>query len=159
MFQINQVNKPHIFDAYNHVLTQFTSLKSINSFTNFSQIQCHELILICNISFDCIDKLTEVSGFIERKLNDQNLNQITLAQLTKLENLHEKLNEEIYSFVNITNDMKLFIQNTATGNINQEVINYIIFDLINKYKQIILKIFTLIKRIIVYVELLKPKLN
>ncbi len=159
MFQINQVNKPHLFDTYNVVLTQFASIKSLGSFTNFSQIHGQELMSICNISFDCIDKLSEVSGFIERKLNDQSLNQATLSQLTKLEDLHEKLNKEIYQFVNITDDMKLFAQNTAHGNLNQEVINYIIFDLINKYKQIILKIFTLIKRINVYVELLKPKLN
>ncbi len=159
MFQINQVNKPHLFDTYNVVLTQFASIKSLGSFTNFSQIHGQELMSICNISFDCIDKLSEVSGFIERKLNDQSLNQATLSQLTKLEDLHEKLNKEIYQFVNITDDMKLFAQNTAQGNLNQEVINYIIFDLINKYKQIILKIFTLIKRINVYVELLKPKLN
>ncbi len=159
MFQINQVNKPHLFDTYNVVLTQFASIKSLGSFTNFSQIHGQELMSICNISFDCIDKLSEVSGFIERKLNDQSLNQATLSQLTKLEDLHEKLNNEIYQFANITDDMKLFVQNTAQGNLNQEVINYIIFDLINKYKQIILKIFTLIKRINVYVELLKPKLN
>ncbi len=159
MFQINQVNKPHTFDTYNVVLSQFTSIRSLGSFTNFSQIHGQELMSICNISFDCIDKLSEVSGFIERKLNDQSLNQATLSQLIKLEDLHEKLNKEIYQFVNITDDMKLFAQNTAQGNLNQEVINYIIFDLINKYKQIIFKIFTLLKRIIVYVELLKPKLN
>ncbi len=159
MFQINQVNKPHTFDTYNVVFSQFTSIRSLGSFTNFSQIHGQELMSICNISFDCLDKLSEVSGFIERKLNDQSLNQATLTQLIKLEDLHEKLNGEIYSFVNITDDMKLFAQNTAQGNLNQDVINYIIFDLINKYKQIILKIFTLIKRINVYVELLKPKLN
>ena len=159
MFQINQVNKPHTFDTYNHVLTQFTSIKSLGSFTNFSQIHGQELMSICSISFDCLDRLSEVSGFIERKLNDSSLNQITLTQLAKLEDLHVKLNAEIYSFVNITNDMKIFTQNTTAGNLNQEVINYLIFDLINKYKQIILKIFTLLKRIIVYVELLKPKLN
>lgn len=159
MFQINQVNKPHTFDTYNVVFSQFTSIRSLGSFTNFSQIHGQELMSICNISFDCLDKLSEVSGFIERKLNDQSLNQATLSQLSKLEDLHEKLNKEIYQFVNITDDMKLFAQNTAQGNLNQDVINYIIFDLINKYKQIILKIFTLIKRINVYVELLKPKLN
>ncbi len=159
MFQINQVNKPHTFDTYNVVLSQFTSIRSLGSFTNFSQIHGQELMSLCNITFDCLDKLSEVSGFIERKLNDQSLNQATLIQLTKLEDLHEKLNKEIYQFVNITDDMKIFAQNTVQGNLNQDVINYIIFDLINKYKQIILKIFTLIKRINVYVELLKPKLN
>ena len=55
--------------------------------------------------------------------------------------------------------MVLLVKETVCGNQNQEVINYANFDLINKYKQIIYKIIGLIKRIGVYVEILKPKLN
>ena len=159
MFHINPVNKPHTLDTYNFVLTQFTSIKSNCSFTNFTQIPGQDLVSICNITFDCLDKLSQVSEFIEKKINDQNLNEITLKQLIKLDNLNVQLHEQIYEFNNITHDITLLVKDSANGNLNQEVISYINFNIVNKYKQIILKIFMIIKKINVYVELLKPKLS
>jgi len=159
MFHINPINKPHVLDTYNFVLTQFTSIKSIGSFTNFSQISGQDLMGICNITFDCLDKLSEVSVFIEKKLADTNLNELTLTQLAKISDLNTQLHEQIYLFNNITHDMAMLSKDTAGGQLNQDVINYINFDIITKYKLIIVRIFTLIKKINVYVEILKPKIN
>jgi len=158
MFQINHVQKSHSLDTYGFVITQFNSIKSTGSFVNFSQISGQDLISICNISFDCLDKLSEVSAFIERKQNDPNLNSITLTQLIKLEKLHEELHNQIYSFNEIVHDITTQVKEMATNNLNAEIINYINFNLVNKYKQIIYKIFNVIKKINVYVEILKPKL-
>ena len=158
MFQINHVQKSHSLDTYGFVITQFNSIKSTGSFVNFSQISGQDLISICNISFDCLDKLSEVSAFIERKQNDPNLNSITLTQLIKLEKLHEELHNQIYSFNEIVHDITTQVKEMATNNLNAEIINYINFNLVNKYKQIIYKIFNVIKKINFYVEILKPKL-
>lgn len=159
MFHINPVNKSHSLDTYNYVLTQITSIKSIGSFTNFSQISGQDLISISNITFDCLDKLSEVSVFIERKLSDVNLNELTLAQLAKMSDLDTQIYEQINLFNRITHDSALLAKDTAVGTMNQDVINYINFDIINKYKQIIFKIIMLLKKINVYVEILKPKIN
>jgi hypothetical protein len=159
MFQINHAQKSHSLDTYSFVLTKFNEIKSIDSFTNFSQIHGQDLITISNISFDCLDKLADVSGFIERKLNDSNLNETVLGQLNKLDNLNNLLHEQIYLFNNISHDITIVIKDITVQSHCQEVINYINFDLITKYKQIIFKIFNIIKKINIYVELLKPKLN
>jgi len=159
MFHINPIiNKPHCLDTYNFVSTQFASIKSIGSFTNFSQISGQDLITISNVTFDCLDKLSEVSSFIERKLTDVNLNELALGQIAKMSDLNNKLHEQIYLFNCITHDVALLAKDTAGGTMSQDVINYINFDIINKYKQIVFKILTLIKKINVYVELLKPKI-
>ncbi len=159
MFQINHAQKPHSLDTYSFVFTKFNEIKSTDLFTNFCQIRGQDLLTICNISFDCLDKLSEVSGFIEKKLNDSNLNETVLGQLNKLDNLNNLLHEQIYLFNHMYHDTTFIIKDTAAQSYNQEVLNYINFDLITKYKQIIFKIFNIIKKINIYVELLKPKLN
>lgn len=159
MFQINHVQNSHSLDTYNFVLTKFNEIRSIDIFTNFNQIQGQDLVTISNISFDCLDKLSNISGFIERKLNDSNLNETVLGQLNKLDNLNNLLHEQIYLFNHIYHDTTLLVKDITNQSHSQEVINYINFDLITKYKQIIYKIFSIIKKINIYVELLKPKLN
>ena len=159
MFQINHPQKSHSLDTYSFVFTKFNEIKSIGSFTNFNQIQGQDLITICNISFDCLDKLSDVSCFIERKLNDSNLNETILGQLNKLDNLNNLLHEQIYLFNYIYHDSSFIVKDIVTQSYSQEVINFINFDLITKYKQIIFNIFSIIKKINIYVELLKPKLN
>lgn len=159
MFHINHIQKPHSLDIYGYIFTKFNEIKSIDSFINYSQIQGKDLITICNISFDCLDKLLEVTDFIEKKLNDSNLNEIIIGQLNKTNNLNNLLHEQIYLFNNIAHDITVLVKDNTEQMLNQEVLNYINFDLITKYKQIIYKIFSVIKKINIYVELLKPKLN
>ena len=106
-----------------------------------------------------MDKLLEVTDFIEKKLNDSNLNEIIIGQLNKTNNLNNLLHEQIYLFNNIAHDITVLVKDNTEQMLNQEVLNYINFDLITKYKQIIYKIFSVIKKINIYVELLKPKLN
>ena len=104
-------------DICNYVINKklenkLNEIKLIDSFTNFSQIQGKDLIIICNISFDCLDKLSDVSCFIERKLNDSNLNETILGQLNKLDNVESHfglfyengtIKEEIYNVINLSN--------------------------------------------------------
>lgn len=158
MFQINYAQKPNILDTYTFILTKFNEIKSIDSFNNFNKLQGKDLIYICNISFECLDKLSDVSSFIEKKLNDSNLNDTILENLTKVEDLNNLLHEQIYLFNNITYDVTLIVKDEIAQTLHHEVINYINLNLIIKYKQIIYKIINLIKKINIYVELLKPKL-
>ena len=106
----------------------------------------------------CLDKLTEVSGFIEKKTNDTSLSTQVLEQLGKLQTIHELLFVEICNFNGISQDVSLLVKETIITNSNQDLINYISFDITNKYKQIIFKIFHLVKKANVYAELLKAKI-
>ncbi len=158
MFQINHVQKPHCFDTYGHVLVQFNTIKLSGPFVNFTQISGPDLISICNTSFDCLDKLSEVSGFIEKKMFDSNLPAQVLTQLEKMENLHSQLIEQIYCFCQIVQDITTLTKELGNNCYSQEVLNYINFNIIHKYKQPIYKITDVIKKINSHVETLKPKL-
>lgn len=156
---MNIVNKSHIFDTYLFIFNQFNTIKSINSFTTNGQIPGQDLILICNISLECLEKLSEVSELIEKKQNDLSLNLLTINHLDKLAMLHNNLFSEICSFNQIANDATNIAKEIVTLKLNTETINYLNFNLINKYKLIIFIILDVIKKINVYVELLKSKLN
>lgn len=158
MFAVNQIQKAHCFDVYTFVFSQYDKIKTTNSFNNFSQISGQELIAISNTTMECLEKLSEVSVFIERKMNDTNLNYIIISQLNRLDNLHNDLLDEIYFFNQISNDVTILVKEISTLNYTPDTINYLYFNIINKYKQLIFKIFNIIKKINVYVELLKLKL-
>lgn len=158
MFVVNQIQKAHCFDIYTFVFSQYDKIKTTNSFNSFSQISGQELISISNSTTECLEKLSDVSVFIEKKMNDTNLNSILLSQLNRLDNLHNELLNEIYLFNQISNDVITVIKDVSTLNYTPDTINYLYFNIINKYKQIILKILNIIKKINVYVELLKLKL-
>ena len=69
MFTHVHAQKTHCFDTYGFVLAQFNTLKQTGAFSTYAQISSQELVNICSVSLDCLDKLTEVSGFIEKKTN------------------------------------------------------------------------------------------
>ena len=157
MFAVSQIHKSHCFDIYTFVFSQYSKIKTTKSFTSFSQISSEELILISNTTMECLEKLSEVSAFIERKINDTALNSIIISQLNKLDNFHNNLLDEIYSFNQISNDVTILIKEISTLNYTPDTINYLYFNIINKYKQLLLKIFNSIIKINVYLELLKSK--
>jgi hypothetical protein len=155
---MNHMQKTHIFDTYGFVLTQFNTIKNSEHFINFCQISGQNIVSISNICFNCLDKLTDVSEFIEKKQIDVNLASGILSYLVQLKVLHEELIEQIYLFNGIVQDITLLAKDLSIQNINQEVLNYMNFNIIHKYKQIICKITNTIKKANVYVEVLKLKI-
>ena len=59
----SSVVKASPFDVYNTVQANFTSIKNLGCFTNYTAIPPNDLITISNITMDCIDKLSEMSIF------------------------------------------------------------------------------------------------
>jgi hypothetical protein len=161
MFANSIIIKTNPFDVYNHIQTQFISIKNLNAFTSYTVIPANDLTTISNVVMDCVERLGDVSALYIKKINDSNISVITIDQLQKMHQTHNELIATIKKFnlisSDITNNTKYIIQN----NFNQDsiIINYIYWDIINRYKLLIFEIIDSIKKINVYVELVKDNLN
>lgn len=153
------IPKPNPFDVYNHIQTQFNTIKNCNAFTNYSIIPPNELIGISNITLDCVEKLSEVSSLYIKKMHDSTLSVVTIEQLGKMLDIHNELLEKLYKFNGISCDISNNMKDIGQYNFNQDIQNYMNYDVINRHKLLILQIIDTIKRINVYVELVKNKLG
>jgi hypothetical protein len=73
--------------------------------------------------------------------------------------LHNDLIENINKFSLISFDITNNIKEINKNNFNQEIINYIYFDIMNRYKLVLLKILELLKKLNVYVDIVKSEIN
>lgn len=162
MFSSNivyNVVKENPFDIYNHVQTQFTSIKNLNSFQIYTIISSNDLIIISNIISDCIDQLGNISVLYISKTNDSKISVHTVDQLHKMYQLHNDLIDNISKFSLISLDITNNIKEIHKNNLNQEIVNYIYYDITSRYKLIILKILEIIKKLNVYIILVKDEIN
>jgi hypothetical protein len=128
-------NKVNPVDVYNYILKQFNVINGYDSFVNFTMIQPNELIRISNITLDCVDKLSKVSILYIQKLYDLSLSVITMDQLNKVIQINDKLIDKLYKFSRISVD---------SNNIMKDIKQYD-FDIIIRYKLLILQIIDIIK--------------
>ena len=63
MFACSSV-KVNPFDYYNHVETQFISIKNLNSFQNYTIISSNDLIIMSNIITECATILKKIISII-----------------------------------------------------------------------------------------------
>lgn len=162
MFSSNivyNVVKENPFDIYNHVQTHFTSIKNLNSFQIYTIISSTDLIIISNIISDCIDQLGNISVLYISKTNDSKISVHTVDQLHKMYQLHNDLIDNISKFSLISLDITNNIKEIHKNNLNQEIVNYIYYDITSRYKLIILKILEIIKKLNVYIKLVKDEIN
>lgn len=159
MFSSSSVVKPNPFEHYNTTLGQFQNIKNIPSFTNYTIILPADLLTISNITNDCIDKLSEISILYIKKQYDSTISVSTIEKLKIMYELHNELLGFIYNFNKISSDVVDGLKDVSQYNMNQELVNYIYYDIINRYKLIILKICETIKRLNVFVGLVKDKIN
>ena len=150
---LNGTNNPH--DIYNYIYQQFITIKNSNSFNTYTIISPSDLILISNIIMECIDKLGDLSSIYINKLNNSNISSINMTYLTKMSSIHDNLFDKIYKFNNISSDILIGLKEINDKKLNQDTINYIYYDIINRYKLIIYQIFNLLKSIISYITLTK----
>ena len=151
--------KPSPFDMYNNILEQFKSIKNLNSFVNYTAIAPADLITISNITFDVVDKLGDLSAFYVKKINDSTISVSTSEKLQRMYDVHNELLGYIYKFNLISANISDRFTEICTNNLNQDAINYIYYDIINRHKLIVYQIFDSIKRINIYVGLVKDKIN
>ena len=128
-------NKVNPVNVYNYILKQFNVINGYDSFVNFTMIQPNELIRISNITLDCVDKLSKVSILYIQKLYDLSLSVITMDQLNKVIQINDKLIDKLYKFSRISVD---------SNNIMKDIKQYD-FDIIIRYKLLILQIIDIIK--------------
>jgi hypothetical protein len=158
MFSCNSV-KVNPFAIYNHVETQFTSIKNLPSFQTYTIILSNDLIIISNIISECVEQLGDLSAFYINKTNNSTISVHTVDQLQKMYQFHNELIDSINKFSMISLDITNNIKEIHKINFTQDTINYIYWDIISRHKLIILKILELIKKLYVYVDLVKKEIN
>jgi hypothetical protein len=155
MFSISTKINP--FETYNNISTQFQTIKSLNSFNTYTVIPTNDLISISNIIMEAVDKLSEISIFYIKKLNESISNNL-LIQFQEMFKYHNCLLDKIFEFNKISADILDGMQNTFSLKLPPEIVNYINYDIINRYKLIIIQIINYIKKLNAYVSLVKDKL-
>lgn len=158
MFANNYISKPHALDIYNNILIQFTTIKNSSFFSNYTSISPVELINVINLNLDFIEKLGDITVLYLKKICDTNLSISLNEQLTNTFNIHLELLDKMYQFNNLSTDVSENIKEIIRNNFSQDIQNFMNYDVLNKYKLIILQIIDTLKRINVYVNLLKTKI-
>ncbi len=156
---ISTIIKTNPFDVYNHIQTQFITIKNLNAFALYRAIPDNELITISNTVMDCVERLGDVSALYIKKINDSSISVLTIDQLQKMQQIHNDLIATIKKFNLISSDITNNTKDIFQYNFNPEAMNYINWDIINRYKLLIYEIIDSIKKINVYVELVKNNLN
>lgn len=158
MFTSNSV-KVNPFDYYNHVETQFISIKNLNSFQNYTIISSNDLITMSNVVSTCVENLGDMSAFYISKINNSKISVHTVDQLQKMLQLHDDLIDNINKFGSISLDIASNVKEIHKNNFNQEIVNYIYWDIINRHKLNIIKILEILKKLMVYIDLVKNEIN
>jgi hypothetical protein len=158
MFACSSV-KVNPFDYYNHVETQFISIKNLNSFQNYTIILSNDLIVMSNIITECVDNLGNMSAFYISKINNSKLSVHTVDQLQKMLQLHDDLIDSINKFSSISLDISSNVKEIHKNNFSQDIVNYIYWDIISRHKLIVIKILEIIRKLLVYVDLVKNEIN
>lgn len=158
MFASSSV-KVNPFDYYNHVETQFISIKNLNSFQNYTMISSNDLITISNIVTNCVENLGDISALYISKINNSKISVHTVDQLQKMLLLHDDLIDNINKFSSISLDITNNIKEIHKNSFTQEIVNYIYWDIISRNKLIVIKVLETLKKLSVYVDLVKNEIN
>jgi hypothetical protein len=158
MFASSSV-KINPFDYYNHVETQFISIKNLNSFQNYTMISSNDLITMSNIISECVENLGDISVFYINKTNNSTISVHTVDQLQKMYQLHNELIDSINKFSSISLDITNNIKEIHKNSFTQEIVNYIYWDIISRHKLIVVKILEILKKLMVYIDLVKNEIN
>jgi hypothetical protein len=158
MFACSSVKVNH-FEYYNYVENQFISIKNQNSFQNYTIISSNDLIIISNIITECVENLGNLSAFYVSKINNSKLSVHTVDQLQKMLQLHDDLINNINKFGSISLDITSNLKEIHKNNFSQDIINYIYWDIISRHKLIVIKILEIIRKLLVYVDLVKNEIN
>lgn len=151
--------KPHVFENYHNVMSQFQTINTFTSFIQCGQIQPNELLSISNIITESIVKMSEISEFFVRKVNDINVSTSLCDRLQRMSLIHQEALSLIYKFSEISSDIAEAARISAVHNISNEsnTIAYMNFDIINRYRVMNAQLEEILRRLIVYASLLKDK--
>ncbi len=149
------IAKPNPFEVYQHLLNnQFQIILNLPSFNKFTPVTPDELVITGQCVIDCFTKLGDLSELYIKKTNDINVSVSICERLMKMFALHNELLSLIVKFSSISADVCKNIKEQ----LSPEVMNYIWFDTVNKYKTIILQIVDCIRKLNVYSSILKDKI-
>ena len=151
------IAKSSPLDVYNTIMTKYQTIKSSNSFINYTLIPPAELLSISNTVVDTIEKLSELSSLYVRKHNDSTISVSTIEKMKSMYDLHNELLGHVYNFAKISSYVVEGLKDISINQMNSEFNSYVYYDIVNRHKLIILQIFDTIKKINVYCMILKDK--
>ena len=152
MFTSMQNLKP--FDTYNIVQTHFSNMRTLQIFALFTP-ESNDIVTINNIILDCVDKLSDQSVFYIKKLTDDTLSSPSIEHYKNMYSLHLELLDKIKEFNYISTDVANVLKTTASVTMNQDAINFLFYEAINKYRLLNCNIIDCLKRINVYTTIKK----
>ena len=150
----NTILPANEFDIYNHVQTQFTNIKGLQSFTNLTGIVFTDFTIIHNVSHECVDKLGEMSLIYIKKINDEITPSTNIEKLNIMYEIHNHMIDKIIKFNNITNEISNNLKYTAST-LTADSSKFTFEEIFNRYKLIITTILSDIKKLNLYVTMLK----
>ncbi len=152
------ISKPNPFDVYPHIATQYTNIKGLSSFTNYTQLSPTDLITITNINLDIMERMSDVSAFFIKKLTDPSISTSVNDKLVRMFELHNDLLKLIIQFNSISTETANAIQDISTHQYSQDVVGYTYYDVVNRHKMMIMMMMDCIKKLNIYNSILKDKL-
>jgi hypothetical protein len=153
----NLIQRPNPLDTYSYIENQFINIKNLHSLINYTLIPSNDLVNITNVITDCLDKLSTISAIYIKKLNDNTLNKQIIKIINKMISIHDNLVHKINDFGMLSKDLVSGLKEIVEKKFCQDIINYIYYDIINRYKLIIMSIFEQLKKLSVYTSIVKEK--
>jgi hypothetical protein len=129
-------------------------MKTLQIFNTFTFIP-NDIITINNIVLDCTDKLSELSVLYIKKITDETLSNSSIEYYKEMYNLHLELLNNIYEFNYISTEIANVLKTIASITMNQDTINFLFYEAINKYRLYNYKIIDCVKRLNVYAGIKK----
>lgn len=151
----NTILPANEFDIYNHIQTQFTNIKGLQSFTNLTGIIFTDFTIIHNVSHECVDKLGDMSLVYIKKINDEMTSNTNIEKLKTMYDIHNHMIDKIVKFNNLTNELSDNLKYTASTTLTADSSKFTFEEIFNRYKLIITTILSDIKKINLYVTMLK----
>ena len=151
-------NKVNHFEIYDHINNEFTAIKNLDPFINYTGISPTDLITIANITFTSIDKLGDLSAIYVKKINESCISVSTVEKIQRMYDIHNELLGHMYKFNTISSNVSDRFMEISVNNLNKDVINFINYDIINRHKLTIYMILDSIKKLKVFMGILKDKI-
>lgn len=143
------------YDTYNQIMTSVNSLKALPSIQNNLFIPPAELQTICVTCQDGINKLSDITTLITKKIIDVNISENNKNIFKILEIEHNKLIEMLIKLCLITDEI---VENVRIYNeLYPDIIVYCNFNIVNKIKIQTLQINDCIKKIIPLTDVVRDK--
>jgi hypothetical protein len=142
-------------DTYNFIQTQLNTIKSVKSFTTLTEINPSEFTTISNLSNEILERLSDLSLFYIKKINDETISAYNIDKYKIMYNIHNEMIEKLLDFNDISNEYSGNLKHISSLNLPADQAKFTFEEIFNRYKLKLVSIITDIKKIHTLASLLK----